>query len=172
MSEGLTRLLHRTASPPVSSITVGRQVPHKEAMTERPRVRLTLPSMYDGSARSEVVGLSGVVSPASPMKPEEIALWSRVARYQFVYSLVGLIVGLGVVLVGSALFLRGIAGNASWTARILGFESAISDAGPGALLFVVGIFIVWSTRFEFKVKHGPQRRPDRRKARQSPRTEE
>jgi hypothetical protein len=44
-----------------------------------------------------------------------------------------------------------VTGVASWTARIIGAESQISDAAPGVILFIVGLFIVWVTRFTVKV---------------------
>jgi hypothetical protein len=45
-----------------------------------------------------------------------------------------------------------VVGSTSWTAKILGSESNISDAAPGAVLFIVGMFMVLITRFSIKVK--------------------
>ena len=75
-----------------------------------------------------------------------------VSRHQLVYSLAGLTVGLVCTIGGIVLFLFGVVGESSWTATILGAESELSDAAPGALLFVVGLFIVLVTRYTFKVK--------------------
>ncbi|MFC1825326.1 hypothetical protein ACFL9T_21655 [Thermodesulfobacteriota bacterium] len=87
----------------------------------------------------------------------ELALISRVTRYHFVYSLAGLVLGLAAVIGGIVLFLRGITGSTSWSANIIGAESEILDAAPGAVLFVVGLFVVWVTRFKFDVKRRIQR---------------
>ncbi len=38
----------------------------------------------------------------------------------------------------------------SWTAEFLGANSKISDAAPGAVLFIVGLFTVFLTRYGFK----------------------
>ena len=70
--------------------------------------------------------------------------------YQLIYSLCGLVLGLVCVIGGIILFLRGITGATSWTAKILGAESKLSDAAPGVMLFIVGLFIVFVTRFKFK----------------------
>jgi hypothetical protein len=74
------------------------------------------------------------------------------SRYQLLYSLCGLGVGLGCVVGGLLLLLNGITGTTSWTARALGAESQISDAAPGVVLFVIGLFIVVVTRFSVRVQ--------------------
>jgi hypothetical protein len=87
--------------------------------------------------------------------PESIvspAAYTRFALFQFIYSLSGLIVGLVCVAGGIVLFLHGVAGSTSWTAKILGTESQLSDAAPGAVLFLVGLFFVLITRFTIKVR--------------------
>ena len=69
-------------------------------------------------------------------------LQCRALRYKFIYSMTGLFLGLVSMLGGIVLFLNGVAGSTSWTAKILGNESTISDAAPGAILFVVGLFVI------------------------------
>ncbi|HDL6936553.1 TPA: hypothetical protein PXM13_004394 [Yersinia enterocolitica] len=71
------------------------------------------------------------------------------AKYEFTYSIIGLTLGLVCVLGGIALFLNGVAGSTNWTAKFFRAESAITDAAPGAVLFVVGLFIVFITRYKF-----------------------
>jgi hypothetical protein len=80
------------------------------------------------------------------------AAYRRFALLQFVYSTLGLIVGLVCVLGGIVLFFHGVAGATSWAAKILGAESQLSDAAPGAVLFLVGLFIVLITRFTIRIK--------------------
>jgi len=86
---------------------------------------------------------SGLRDPAS---------YRRFSLYQFVYSLSGLVLGLVCILGGVVLFLNGIVGTTSWTARLLGAESSVTDAAPGAVLFIVGLFMVYVTRFTIKVR--------------------
>jgi hypothetical protein len=74
-----------------------------------------------------------------------------VSRHQLIYSIIGLVVGLLMALGGVGLFLNGIAGDVSWTVNVLGLESQLSDTGPGAILFVVGLVVVFTTRYVFKV---------------------
>lgn len=74
------------------------------------------------------------------------------AKYELFYSIIGLALGLVCVLGGIGLFLNGVAGSTSWTAKFFGAESAITDAAPGAILFVVGLFFVFITRYKFAHK--------------------
>jgi hypothetical protein len=74
------------------------------------------------------------------------------AKFQLIYSTIALVLGLVCIVGGIVLFLNGVAGATSWTASVLGAESKISDAAPGAVLFVVGLFIVYITRYRFKHK--------------------
>jgi hypothetical protein len=70
--------------------------------------------------------------------------------YQFIYSVLGLVLGFICIIGGIVLFFGGITGSVSWTAKMLGAESKVSDAAPGAVLFIVGIFMVLITRFKIK----------------------
>ena len=87
-----------------------------------------------------------------PHHIDDVGTYRRLARYHFVYAICGLVVGLICILGGIALFLNGVAGSTAWTAKMLGAESNLSDAAPGALLFVVGLFIVFVTRLSTRVK--------------------
>ena len=71
-------------------------------------------------------------------------------KLKFAYSLVGLIVGLACILVGLILGIYGAAGHTSWTASVFGLSTNLNDAAPGVVVFVVGIFIVFITRFKIK----------------------
>ena len=76
----------------------------------------------------------------------------ELSKHQLIYSIAGLVLGLVCILGGIALFLNGVVGSISWTAKILGAESIVSDAAPGAVLFIVGLFIVFVTRYVLRVK--------------------
>ncbi len=71
------------------------------------------------------------------------------AKYELINAVIGQVLGLVCVLGGIALFFNGVAGTTSWTAKLLGAESTITDAAPGAILFIVGLFIVFVTRYKF-----------------------
>lgn len=72
------------------------------------------------------------------------------AKYQLIYSIIGLVLGLSSMLGGIVLFIKGVSGTMNWTAQILGAESNIVNAAPGAVLFIVGLFVVFITRYKFK----------------------
>jgi hypothetical protein len=74
----------------------------------------------------------------------------------------GLVLGLVSMIGGSVLFLNGVAGSTNWTAKILGNESTITDAAPGAILFVIGLFVVIVTRFKVKTDHIPGKYGERK----------
>ncbi len=87
-----------------------------------------------------------------PAERTDSPFWKQAMFYQFIYSLAGLVLGLACVIGGIVLFLHGVTGSTSWTTTFIGGKSKVSDAAPGAVLFIVGLFIVWITRFSVKVK--------------------
>ena len=110
-------------------------------MTE-PDINEILQKAKKGNARKYTT-----VKPSTP-KDLQIAL----SRNQLIYSLVALILGLACIVGGLVLFLNGVAGSTSWVASILGAKSELSDAPAGVVLFVVGFFIVFVTRYRFTHK--------------------
>ena len=74
-------------------------------------------------------------------------VWQQIIRYQFFYAMAALALGFICIISGIALFFHGITGSTSWIAPIVGRETRISDTAPGTILFLVGVFLVYSTRF-------------------------
>lgn len=103
-----------------------------------------------GSDRHHVYYQLEVPTSFANRHPDHV---ERLSKHQLIYSIAGLILGLVCILGGVALFINGVSGSTSWTAKILGAESQVSDAAPGAVLFIVGLFIVLITRYVLKVKH-------------------
>ena len=68
----------------------------------------------------------------------------------FLYSFGGLIFGVACIVGGVLLFINGISGSTNWTTKLLGVESEITDAAPGAILFVLGLLVAYATRFVIK----------------------
>ena len=77
-------------------------------------------------------------------------MWKRLSVFQLIYSLGGLILGIVCIIGGIILFRHDVTGSITWIAKGGGAESEISDAAPGAILFLVGLFIVLATRFTWK----------------------
>jgi hypothetical protein len=86
--------------------------------------------------------------------PTADAFQAQALRYKFIYSMTGLFLGLVSMLGGIVLFLNGVTGTTSWTAQILGNTSNLTDAAPGAVLFVVGLFVVIATRYRVSIDRG------------------
>jgi len=74
--------------------------------------------------------------------------WEKVVYYQFIISLTGMITGILIVLLGAFMAFRGISGTTNWIFNILGFQSQIAEATPGIILFLLGIVIIYLTRFK------------------------
>lgn len=66
--------------------------------------------------------------------------------HEYKYARYGLILGGICIFLGCLLCLNHFVGTTSWTAKILGAESRISDAAPGVVLFIVGLFIIMITK--------------------------
>ncbi len=90
------------------------------------------------------------VNHTSISSDTDIQLQRDLARFQFYYSIAGLTLGLVCMVGGIALFVLGVTGAADWYTNIWGAESRISQAAPGAILFIVGLFVVLFTRYKFK----------------------
>jgi hypothetical protein len=87
-----------------------------------------------------------------PPDPRQRQFWTRMARLQLIYSLAGLVFGLGCIVGGLGLFLHGIVGSTSWVGEFIGVQSKLADAAPGTVLFIVGLLVVWLTRFSIRVR--------------------
>lgn len=87
-----------------------------------------------------------------PPEPRQRQFWARLARLQLIYSLAGLVFGLGCIVGGLGLFLHGVVGSSSWIGEFVGIQSKLLDAAPGTVLFVVGLAVVWLTRFSVRVR--------------------
>ncbi|MCK4529420.1 hypothetical protein KAW18_18810 [candidate division WOR-3 bacterium] len=80
-------------------------------------------------------------------------LLSQAIKGEYSYGKLGLILGLAAIIGGVVLCLNGVVGSTSWTARVLGMESQINDAAPGVVLFIVGLFMIWATKPDVKLKN-------------------
>ncbi|MES2365264.1 MAG: hypothetical protein V4563_05185 [Pseudomonadota bacterium] len=88
--------------------------------------------------------------PAQPSKPDPRFL--VVARYQFIYSILGLVLGLICIAGGITLFFAGVTGSINWTTKMGSAESSLVNGSPGIILFLVGLFVVWISRFSIMLK--------------------
>ena len=80
----------------------------------------------------------------------EVAKW--VVWLHAIYSIAGLVLGLAFALLGVVLLLHGVAGTAGWVVQVLGLKSSLSDAAPGVVLAVIGVVVVFVTRFDIRVQ--------------------
>ncbi len=109
--------------------------------------------------RAKEEGQTPTLSDSSPaLRSTEVPersppeFWARALRFQFLYSLSGLLLGTVCMLLGTLLFLFGLTGDTTWTASMMGFDSKLTDAAPGTVLFVVGLFVVVLTRYVVRIR--------------------
>lgn len=79
-------------------------------------------------------------------------LLGQAIRHEYIYGMLGLVLGLASIIGGVVLCLNGVAGATSWTASLLGLETELNDAAPGVVLFIVGIFLVWATKPKVRLR--------------------
>jgi uncharacterized protein DUF4339 len=64
----------------------------------------------------------------------------------------GLLFGTLVLVLGCSLLYLGLSGAVTRMASALGMTRELVDASPGALLFIVGLIVIWTTRYRVSVK--------------------
>ena len=88
-----------------------------------------------------------------PLKGTNSSIWERVALYQLIYSIAGLIVGVLCVVLGVVLLFYDVGlASTSWSTKFLGGENNITNAAPGIILATLGLFVILATRFSIKTK--------------------
>ena len=85
-----------------------------------------------------------------PYSAKTSHLWKRVALFQMIYSMTGLLAGLICIIIGMIPFINGYLGTSSITAKIIGSEININDTAPGGILFAVGLLVIYITKFNIK----------------------
>jgi len=96
--------------------------------------------------RRIAAGAGGIEVPADCVDKD---FWRLVVRYQFFYSVSGLVVSLLCIIGGILMFFNGVSGGGSWSTDVFGLK--INDAAPGVVLFLVGLAIANFTRFDVNV---------------------
>ncbi|MBM7070589.1 hypothetical protein JQC92_00830 [Shewanella sp. 202IG2-18] len=91
-----------------------------------------------------------VVNGSQINKNTPLETQAILAKYQFFYSTMGLFLGLSAIIGGIYLFIQGVSGSSDWYVNFLGAESKIAQAAPGVILFIVGLFMVFVTRYKYK----------------------
>ena len=99
-----------------------------------------------------------IISPNGPQPqrmvdvPDDSKVGRLAVVFQGIYSILGMALGAVCIVGGFVLFIHGIKGSSNWVVKILGLESNISDAAPGAILFLVGLLTVVVTRYAATVR--------------------
>lgn len=75
---------------------------------------------------------------------------ASIARMQLIVSLVAIIGGVLLILVGVGLVYLGFKGSIQWSFSAFGLSSKLIDASPGIFLMVVGIILIALNRFSVR----------------------
>ena len=86
-----------------------------------------------------------------PQSFSDPAFYKEAARRQSRWCMWGLILAAFCMLGGFILCWRDVTGASTWSTKVMGFESTLTGATPGIVLFVSGVLIVWITRPSIKV---------------------
>lgn len=105
----------------------------------------TIPALNNNLAAPSVLAANIQGSYSADIVKEAI-------KGEYRYAMLGLILGLASIVGGIIMGLHGVAGSTSWTASVLGLSSSVNDAAPGVVLFIVGLFMVWVTKANVKLK--------------------
>lgn len=70
------------------------------------------------------------------------------------YAIAGLYTGAFCITMGCLLFLVGVGGNSTVVAKVPGAEITIWQAAPGAILFLVGVGVIFLTRYDVTIGSG------------------
>lgn len=84
-------------------------------------------------------------------------LIKKVIQYQFIYSICGLIMGLLCTIGGIILLMKGISGSINLSSKTESMTHSITNASPGVILFFVGLYVVWATKFKAALKNQKQK---------------
>ena len=93
------------------------------------------------------------------MSTQDAELHRLGIKLKFAYSVIGLVLGLACILTGLVLGLAGVTGHTTFTASLLGLSTNLTDAAPGVVVFVVGIFMVLITKFKVKASQETRYHP-------------
>jgi hypothetical protein len=88
-------------------------------------------------------------------KPQDSASAELIRKgivLEYVYGILGLVLGLAAIIGGVVLGINGVAGSTSWTAKLFSLESQINDAAPGVVLFIVGLFMIIATKPKVRLR--------------------
>lgn len=88
--------------------------------------------------------------------PAFAALVEQAIKQEGRKSMAGILLGGFTMLGGVVLFAMGTAGSVTWTASTAGVRSDVSNAAPGAILFIVGLGIIWGTTQRIKLRRRRQ----------------
>lgn len=87
-----------------------------------------------------------------PKEVKDTKLWKQATVFQFVYSIVGLLLGIGCIITGIILLIKGILLKQDFNIKVFNFESNLTNTSVGVILFLIGILVIFITKFSIKAK--------------------
>lgn len=87
-----------------------------------------------------------------PKTIKSVNLWSRVVKFQFLYSILGLVIGFILISIGVFLVTQSIGNKSELSIKILNYFFNIKQAAPGGILFIIGLVVIIITKFKITTK--------------------
>lgn len=103
--------------------------------------------MSNSNDDCRVFSTNSTVVSKSVSEETQLAL----SNNQLLYSKIGLFVGVTCIFIGAILLWLGIDSTTEWSFSTLNSESKLTSAAPGTVFLIVGFFIIWVTKYKFKV---------------------
>jgi hypothetical protein len=125
-----------------SALFLSRQRGGSTKKAKTPRVRIAGAGVGSSGGDQGAVDIQGSVS-------DHVIV--QLSRFQFMYSLIGMILGVICMIGGIVLCLASVGGATDWSIKILQFNSKLAKAAPGVMLFVAGVVITYVTSFRVRV---------------------
>jgi hypothetical protein len=82
----------------------------------------------------------------TPVPGEEVGFWTKLMYLHYLYNLIIVIIGVGLIIWGGWMIINGINGEIDWIIKLFGNESTLLNATPGTFLIVVGLLILLFVR--------------------------
>ncbi len=107
--------------------------------------------MAEKKAKSNLLNIDHLAKTVN-IENEKLSesFWKKVIKYQFIISIIGMIIGLMLSFLGLILTISGIYPSSEWIFDIIGLKSKISNAAPGVILIVVGLLTIYFSRFKIQ----------------------
>lgn len=96
-----------------------------------------------------IIGCRDEIDPS--IANTQFGMWSL--HYEFLLSLLVLLGGYGLIVLGFIVLIGGLSGHVEWVMEAAGFTSRLANASPGLVMIIVGAYLVSKSKMDIKAIH-------------------